>query len=50
VQYLNIGANNEGYWNCIHMSVQLEDVVDCLSVLYPEHDVVFLFDHSQGHV
>jgi hypothetical protein len=31
------------------MSVQLEDVVDCLRVLYPEYDIVFLFDHSQGH-
>ena len=28
----------------------MEDVVDCLRVLYPEYDfVVLLFDHSQGH-
>jgi hypothetical protein len=32
------------------MSVQLEDVVDCLRILYPEYEVMFLFDHSQqGH-
>lgn len=31
------------------MSLQLEDVVDCLQVLYPEFDLVVLFDHSQGH-
>ena len=49
VKYLFIGANNEGYWNSFHMSLQLEDVVDCLKVLYPEFDLVFLFDHSQGH-
>ena len=49
VRYLYIGANNEGYWNSFQMSVQLEDVVDCLRVLYPEYDIVFLFDHSQGH-
>ncbi|KAI2497747.1 hypothetical protein MHU86_16742 [Fragilaria crotonensis] len=49
VRYLYIGANNEGYWNGFQMSVQLEDVVDCLRVLYPEYDIVFLFDHSQGH-
>ena len=42
VKYLYIGANNEGYWNSYHMSLQFEDVVDCLQVL-------FLFDHSQGH-
>jgi hypothetical protein len=49
VKYLYIGANNEGYWNSYHMSVQLEDVVDCLQVLYPQYKIVFLFDHSQGH-
>jgi hypothetical protein len=49
VRYLFIGANNEGYWNSFYMSLQLEDVVDCLQVLYPEYDLVFLFDHSQGH-
>ena len=49
VKYLFIGANNEGYWNSFYMSLQLEDVVDCLQVLYPKFDLVFLFDHSQGH-
>ena len=49
VKYLYIGANNEGYWNSFHMSLQFEDVVDCLQVLYPNFDFVFLFDHSQGH-
>ncbi|KAI2496123.1 hypothetical protein MHU86_18400 [Fragilaria crotonensis] len=49
VQYLYIGANNKGFWNSFHMSLQFEDVVDCLQVLYPDFDFVFLFDHSQGH-
>jgi hypothetical protein len=31
------------------MSVQFEDCVDCLKVIYPHFDFVFLFDHSQGH-
>ena len=31
------------------MSLQFEDIVDCLQVLYPEYDFVFLFDRSQGH-
>ncbi|KAI2502373.1 hypothetical protein MHU86_12105 [Fragilaria crotonensis] len=48
VKYLFIGANNEGYWNSFFMSLQLEDVVDCLQVLYPEYELVFLFDHSQA--
>jgi hypothetical protein len=31
------------------MALQFEDVVDCLIVLYPEFEFIFLFDHSQGH-
>ena len=31
------------------MLLQLEDVVDCLLALYPEFEIVFLFDNSQGH-
>jgi hypothetical protein len=31
------------------MVLQLEDVVDCLIVLHPEIDYLFLFDHSYGH-
>ncbi|KAG7350599.1 hypothetical protein IV203_009959 [Nitzschia inconspicua] len=49
VRKLLIGINKEGYWNSNHMAVQFEDVVDCLKVLYPSHEFVFLFDHSQGH-
>ncbi|KAI2509788.1 hypothetical protein MHU86_4641 [Fragilaria crotonensis] len=49
VKYLYIGVNNEGYWNSYHMSLQFEDVIDCLKVLYPSFDLVFMFDHSQGH-
>ena len=49
VKYLYIGANDEGYWNSYHMSLPFEDVVDCLRILYPDFDFVFLFDHSQGH-
>jgi hypothetical protein len=49
VKYFHIGVQNEGYWNSFHMTLQLEDIIDCMQVLYPEFDVVFLFDHSQGH-
>ena len=31
------------------MSLQFEGKVDCLLVLYPEFEFIFLFDHSQGH-
>jgi hypothetical protein len=44
-----LGVNNEGYWTYNHMSIQFEDCVDCLKVVYPHFEFVFLFDHSQGH-
>mmetsp|Transcript_8912 Transcript_8912/g.25093 ORF Transcript_8912/g.25093 Transcript_8912/m.25093 type:complete len:228 (-) Transcript_8912:166-849(-) len=31
------------------MVLQVEDCVDCLKVLFPEYDFLFLFDHSCGH-
>ena len=49
VKYLFVGAYNENYWNSFYASLQLEDIVDCLQVLFPEFDLVFLFDHSQEH-
>jgi len=50
VQTITVGANNDGYWTSYHMAVQLEDCVDCLKIMYPGYEFVFLFDHSQGHV
>jgi hypothetical protein len=38
------------HWNSFHIALQIEDVVDCLKVFYPQFEFVFLFDHSsQGH-
>ena len=39
----------QGYWNLFYMSLQLEEIVDCLQVLYPKFDLVFLLNRSQGH-
>jgi hypothetical protein len=43
------GKNHEGYWTNRHMKLQLEDVVDCLRVAFPDFDFLFLFDQSSGH-
>ena len=43
------GASFEGYWSYEHMVIQLEDIVDILTVLHPHYQFVFLFDHSCGH-
>lgn len=42
------GGSN-GYWNGSHMVVQTEDCINCLKILYPQFDYIFLFDHSSGH-
>jgi hypothetical protein len=31
------------------MAIQLEDMADCLKVLRPQFNCIFMFDHSQGH-
>ena len=49
VRELEYGQNKEGYWNYKKMIVQFEDCVDCLQILYPDFDFIFLFDHSNGH-
>jgi hypothetical protein len=43
------GANNDGYWAYEHMVLQLEDCIDVLHCLYPQYDLLFMFDHSCGH-
>ena len=49
VRYIDVGENREGYWDYNLMVLQLEDVVDCLQVIRPDFDYLFLFDHSSGH-
>jgi hypothetical protein len=48
-RFFEYGQNNDGYWTYESMVLQLEDVVDCLTVLYPDYEYLFLFDHSNGH-
>jgi hypothetical protein len=35
VVIFELGVNNEGYWTYNYMSVQFEDCVDCVKVIYP---------------
>jgi len=37
-QFFEYGANKDGYWNYHHAALQLEDVVDCLTCLFPDVD------------
>jgi hypothetical protein len=49
VRFFEVGVEKEGFWSYNHMALQTEDLVDCLQVLYPAHDILFLFDQSSGH-
>jgi hypothetical protein len=49
IRYFEVGAEKEGYWNHDHMALQTEDVVDCIKLLYPHHDILLVFDQSSGH-
>jgi len=49
LRYFHAGVNNEGYWNSHHAKIQLEDVTDCVQILYPDFDVAHLYDQSVGH-
>jgi hypothetical protein len=51
VRYIHVGVNNDGYWNSMQMALQLEDLVDCLKVLYPpdQYEYCLCFDHKAGH-
>ena len=41
--------NHDGYWNGLYSKIQLEDIVDCLSHIFPNFYFCFLFDRSSGH-
>ena len=47
--FFRTGVQHEGYWNSSHAKLQLEDVVDALTTIFPQFDLVFLFDQSLGH-
>ena len=49
VRELEYGCNHDGYWTYDHMILQFEDCIDCLKILYPDFEFIFLFDHSNGH-
>jgi len=49
IKEFEYGTNNEGYWYYEHMLLHFEDVVDCLTVFFPQYDYLFFFDHSCGH-
>jgi len=43
------GSNKEGWWDGDNMIIQMEDIMDVMTALYPEYEIAFLLDHSAGH-
>ena len=49
MRFFDAGANRDGYWTCSHLKLQIEDLVDCLKVIFPNFDYTILLDQSSGH-
>ncbi len=49
IKVFGIGSNEDGWWNSFQMCIQLENVIDCLKVMFPDDELWFLFDHSSCH-
>lgn len=43
------GKNKEGYWTALKMLDHMPDILDMVTVLYPDHKPVGLFDWSSCH-
>ena len=41
--YFHTGVSNQGYWNSSHAKIQLEDMMNCLWVIYPSFDIAHLY-------
>jgi hypothetical protein len=40
---------HNGCWTHRHVKIQIEDLVDCLKVIFPNFGFLLLFDQSSGH-
>ena len=49
LRFFEFGANKDGYWNGSHFNMQVEDMIDCLEVMYPNFDHHIVADQSSGH-
>jgi hypothetical protein len=49
LKLFKFGVANEGYWTHHHMKLQFEDLIDCLPIVFLNHDIVCLFDQSAGY-
>ena len=49
LRYFRADINRNGYWNSLHVKLQLDDVVDFLVIIFPTFDYMFLFDQRSGH-
>ena len=48
-RFLKYGKNKEGYWDYDMFADHVATLLDCIEVLYPDHQIVLEVDWSQGH-
>ena len=49
LKFVEIGSGGDGWWNGANMHLLLEDLADCLSVMYPGKKFILFTDWCQGH-
>ena len=49
IKRFEFGFSADGYWTYNNMVIQFKDVIDVIMSLFPQFDVVEVFDHSSGH-
>jgi hypothetical protein len=49
LMYVYVGTVAGGWWNRANFHIQVEDLADCLKILYPGYKPLLFTDCSQGH-
>ena len=49
-RFLNMGKNNEGYWDYEQFKIQVTDMMDTVEALYGDMQIAFEVDHSSNHL
>ena len=49
MRYFDAGINKDGYWSSSHLKLQLEDLINRLTVIFPQSDYYVMLDQSSGH-
>ena len=50
LRHFKCDIHRDGYLNSSYTKLQIEDVLDIITLIFPQFDFMFLFDQSSGHM